>query len=211
MARLEPRELVVYVPAANCAAVPTIRRGSGIVGIPEPNEADVRVYFEGNVYGSVGMERLADRAAHAFDRLRSQYPTVAVARLPKTALVDVGTFDPWQGRITPRDAEAERAIADWLDASDLDPAELQKSGAPARWLPSVGDRYRLARNVDRYPHFIAPTGATGTITQADGHGIALKLDEHLPGAETWDNEVVWAEEQVADFAVDCEREEKGAV
>jgi len=189
--------------------VPNIRRGSGIVGIPEPDESDVLVYFEGNVYGSTGMERLADRAYHAFDRLRSQYPTVAFARLPKTALVDVGTFDPWQGQITPRSEEAEREIADWLDSPDsLDPAELRKTGSPARWLPTVGDRYRLARDVDRYPHFIAPSGAAGTITQADAHGIALKLDEPLPGAEEWDNEVVWAEDQVDSFGEDCKREDK---
>lgn len=65
---------------------------------------------------------------------------------------------------------------------------------------SAADRYALAlaqswsrvvlvRDVERYPFFIAPKGSTGTIVHADAEMIAIRLDEFLPGAEEWDNEV----------------------
>lgn len=72
-------------------------------------------------------------------------------------------------------------------------------------LPAVGSRWRLRHNVDRYPHFIAPEGAYGTVTDTYDSNISLKLDEPLAGAEDWDNEVVWAEDPKAEnFARDCE-------
>lgn len=56
-----------------------------------------------------------------------------------------------------------------------------------------GARVRLIGNAERYPHFIAPSGATGTVVD---HGdpaitLAVRLDEPLPGAEEWGNEVHW--------------------
>jgi hypothetical protein len=32
--------------------------------------------------------------------------------------------------------------------------------------------------------------------------VAVKLDDLLPGAEEWDNEVCWSQETVSDFALD---------
>src|SRR5262245_33755058 len=55
----------------------------------------------------------------------------------------------------------------------------------------VGRRVRLTNDIDRYPHFIAPKGATGTVTEAHPDLYSVKLDELLPGAEEWDNEVCW--------------------
>lgn len=76
-------------------------------------------------------------------------------------------------------------------------------GAPSD-LPAVGSRWRLKHDVDRFPHFVAPAGATGTVTDTYGAHISLKLDEHLPGAETWENEVVWTDADTERFAQDCE-------
>lgn len=59
-------------------------------------------------------------------------------------------------------------------------------------LPAVGSRWKLKRDVDRFPHFVAPAGAEGTITDTYDSNISLRLDEPLAGAEEWDNEVVWA-------------------
>lgn len=63
--------------------------------------------------------------------------------------------------------------------------------AASEQVPAVGSRGRLRRNVDRFPHFVALAGATGTVTEATDSLIALRLDEVLPGAEEWDNEVCW--------------------
>lgn len=73
-------------------------------------------------------------------------------------------------------------------------------------LPSVGDRFRLARDVDRYPHFIAAEGAPGTVTDVTDGRVSLKVDTPLPGAEQWDNEVVWDTEAGDDFWGDVHRE-----
>jgi hypothetical protein len=59
--------------------------------------------------------------------------------------------------------------------------------------PAAGSRVELVVDVDRYPHFVAPAGSTGTVVD---HGdpqivLAVRLDEPLAGAEEWDNEVHW--------------------
>lgn len=58
-------------------------------------------------------------------------------------------------------------------------------------LPTVGSRVRLLRDVERYPHFIAPKGSEGTVTSVDEYALCVRLDEVLVGAKEWDNEVHW--------------------
>ena len=57
---------------------------------------------------------------------------------------------------------------------------------------NVGTRVKLKHDVDRYPHFIAGAGSTGTVTHSDGRTLCVRMDEAVSGAETWDNEVVWS-------------------
>lgn len=66
---------------------------------------------------------------------------------------------------------------------------------------AVGTRVRLTHAVDRYPHFIAPQGATGALTVSGPDVVCVRLDEHLHGAEAWDNEVCWYPEN-GDFPED---------
>lgn len=68
--------------------------------------------------------------------------------------------------------------------------------AASEQLPAVGSRGRLRRSVDRFPHFVAQAGATGTVAEATDSLIALRLDELLPGAEEWDNEVCWTSDDI---------------
>lgn len=61
-------------------------------------------------------------------------------------------------------------------------------------LPAPGDRVRLTVEVWRYPHFLVPAGATGTVvdmTDAVPEMFAVRLDEFVPGASEWDNEIHW--------------------
>lgn len=64
-------------------------------------------------------------------------------------------------------------------------ASIEAQEPPVR----AGDRVRLRELVERFPHFEAPAGATGTVTVADRGGVWVRLDEHLPGAEEWANEI----------------------
>jgi len=66
----------------------------------------------------------------------------------------------------------------------------------------TGTKVRLTRNVERYPHFIAPEAATGVVvmtgkwtgwdTPVEGV-FSVRIDEPIAGAEAWDNEVHWGE------------------
>ena len=65
-----------------------------------------------------------------------------------------------------------------------------------------GIRVRLTRDVERYPHFVAPKGATGEITESSREIVSVRLDEDLPGSEAWENEVHWYPENGDDAAAD---------
>ena len=61
-----------------------------------------------------------------------------------------------------------------------------------------GTRVKLRKDVERYPHFVAPEGAEGIITKKEEDLIAVRLDEPLEGAEEWDNEIHWHKGQFPD-------------
>ena len=54
-----------------------------------------------------------------------------------------------------------------------------------------GLHFQLRNDVDRLPDFLAPAGMTGTITVADEHGVRARMNQHIDGAEHWDNELRW--------------------
>jgi hypothetical protein len=120
-------EIVIYVPTGRHSATAGIARGSAIVGLPEPGSEEVRVYFEGAIFGQSNMVTLADRAVHASGRLRERYPTVAVRMVPREALAAVGTFEEDSGRILLTGEQSSTAVAGWLGLPTLDPAELRPS------------------------------------------------------------------------------------
>jgi len=125
-------EPVVYVPAGDHPATARIAAGSGIVGRPDGCEL-TEVYFEGGLYAQVGMSSLADRVAHAHDRMATDYPTAAKMIVPRDALVAVGTFLPREGRIELTGPDSEARVAGWLSdgGRQLDPAELLCRLGPA--------------------------------------------------------------------------------
>lgn len=68
---------------------------------------------------------------------------------------------------------------------------------------NVGDRFVLTQVVERYPHFSAPVGLTGTVVEVDPM-VAGKMDLPLKGAEEWDNEIMFGQsgekiDSLADF------------
>lgn len=72
------------------------------------------------------------------------------------------------------------------------------AAAESRLAPAPGTRFALSEPVERYPHFAAPAGATGTVVYVDEYVICMHMDEYLPGAESWDNEITWAIEDDCD-------------
>lgn len=56
-----------------------------------------------------------------------------------------------------------------------------------------GARVRTTRELDRYPHFIVEAGSVGTVVDVgDPTLFAVKLDDEVPGADDWGNEVHWS-------------------
>lgn len=58
-----------------------------------------------------------------------------------------------------------------------------------------GSRVRLKQDIERFPHFFVPAGATGTVSCADDDATFwVRMDEHIEGAECWDNEIHFSPE-----------------
>ena len=85
----------------------------------------------------------------------------------------------------------------------MNPGPADRDERPA--VPTLGERFVLTANVDRFPHFIAARGSVGTVTDVTDWDICLRLDDPLPGAEPWDNEIVWCTADGQDFWRDVER------
>ncbi len=87
---------------------------------------------------------------------------------------------------------------------DMDPGEADRFHKAAfraieHWvfrnaikLPPDGTRVRLTEEIERYPHFIVRAGMLGTVRRSGGV-FEVRLDETVPGAEEWDNCIVWSE------------------
>lgn len=113
------------------------------------------------------------------------------------------------------DEQMDAADAFGFDLADVALECLEKSGAVPPQMPTnreltshgltVGARVRLRRDVERYPHFIARKGMTGTVTNADeSGGVNVRMDAFLNGAQEWSNEVVWYDADLPDATRDLE-------
>lgn len=85
---------------------------------------------------------------------------------------------------------AEAAVKEWI-ANNVVTNECDV--AP-------GYRFRLFRESDRFPDFCAPSGLTGVVTVVDDSGVWARMDQYIPGAEHWENQIHW--ESPHDFASD---------
>lgn len=62
---------------------------------------------------------------------------------------------------------------------------------------SVGQRVRLRRRVERYPHAAVPEGTLGTIALIGPAEFSIRPDIHIDGLEEWGNELRWANAELA--------------
>ena len=90
-----------------------------------------------------------------------------------------GDLSPWA--TFHLDQAAEAAIKEWI-ANNV---TTQQSDIAA------GYRFKLFRQVDRFPDFLAPADLTGVVTAVDDNGVWGRMDEHIAGAEQWDNQIHW--------------------
>lgn len=104
------------------------------------------------------------------------------------------------------DAESEQHVARREFVRQI-LAEIDRSVAFGDTTPYHGMRVRWPGPGDHHPHFVVPEGATGTVIRSSADGdpaIVVRLDQHLDGAEEWDNEVHWPLADVQHFFAEVE-------
>lgn len=118
---------------------------------------------------------LLQRANEAFwEVIAKEFPEATTGDFPPDA-----TFD-W-------DLATEKAVRLWIWGNVPFPP---------------GYRFKLARDVERFPHFVARNGSTGTVTVNDDDGVWAKMDHSIDGAREWENEIHW--ESLFDFIDDID-------
>jgi hypothetical protein len=65
-----------------------------------------------------------------------------------------------------------------------------------------GTRVTARYNVDRYPHFLVPKGATGTVLDQGDGLFVVKLDQPVAGCEEWDQEIYYADSDGSSMVAD---------
>ena len=126
-----------------------------------------------------------DKLRHIIENADIAFWEVVVKHFPHATAGDVS---PW-ATIRLHQAQQE-AVEEWIannvmtQGSDIAP----------------GYRFKLLRDVDRFPNFRAEAGLTGTVTSADESGVWARMDDHVAGAEQWDNQIHW--DTPDDFAWD---------
>lgn len=101
----------VYIPRPSTYLASVISPCSGIVGRPGISAGTIDIYYEGNIYKASSMNRWVQKIRHAYDRMRTRYPTRARATVPSHDLIEVASYDAQQCIITISD---EATAKNWL-------------------------------------------------------------------------------------------------
>lgn len=126
----------------------------------------------------MNIQQLTNEALEAFWQ-------VIVKHFPKATTGDLSPLTTFH-----LDQAAEAAVHEWISYN----ATTRESDI------AVGYRFTLFRQVERFPDFLVPSGLTGVVTAVDASGVWGRMDQHIAGAEQWDNQVHWEEPE--DFAWD---------
>jgi hypothetical protein len=92
-------------------------------------------------------------------------------------------------------------IGDFKTQSQAEEVYARITGRPYLHPTKEGARFRLIREVDRFPDFVARPGLTGTVTAVSG-GIRGRIDQPVSGAQAWGNELHW--DSLLEFLADTE-------
>ena len=110
---------------------------------------------------------------------------VIVERFPKATTGDLSPLATFQLH-----QAAKAAVREWI-ANNVTTQETDIA---------EGYRFRLFRPVDRFADFLARADLTGIVTAVDNSGVWGRMDQHIAGAEQWDNHIHWQTEE--EFARD---------
>jgi hypothetical protein len=125
-----PLRLSLYVPHPESRLCTELARGSAIVGLPMAS-GQVRIYYEGNVFGAQNLKRYRDKAVQAAGRMLHRYPagypTRAREDVDPREVVEVGGIDTKTYRIDISVMPTD--LSWWIDSEDLvDLGLIEKAG-----------------------------------------------------------------------------------
>jgi hypothetical protein len=129
--------VLVLIPFVETSIAP----GSGVVTGGDRGDADsgeLRVWFEGNLFNAVNLQRWADRVHCAAERMRTNYPTTAVRNFPGECFRAVAFYDPETGRFDWQVPGWRALLSDWL-GRPVEDEDLQTSlvAHEERWVPPL--------------------------------------------------------------------------
>lgn len=127
----------VYVPIGESFGIKT---GSGMVGQKAQN-GQVEIYFEGDLYGAVGMENYAERCYSAAGRMKTRYPTITTRVVKEENVRRIGSLDLRSGKVN-LEVPIE-SVRDWVDLSEK--AQLSAPSVRAR------NENLLGKDIMRHP------------------------------------------------------------
>ena len=84
----------------------------------------------------------------------------------------------------------EEAVREWI-INNAVPKDPDEHHSMLRIHVRPGYRFRLRRDVDRFPDFLVRKGATGTVISARSGAVVALMDDVIQGAEEWENHVIW--------------------
>jgi hypothetical protein len=142
----------------------------------------------------------SDGAPTAGDRVRVWFTGNGVV----VEATDDPRMKPYTIRLDGADADSYYH-ADQVRPEDVDERRPVRQAPGEKATPAIGERFVLVADVERYPHFVAAGGSKGTVADVSEGSVSLRLDDLLPGAVEWDNEVVWSEGVGRGFWEDVER------
>lgn len=164
---------------------------------PEDGSTEYNEDYEGTVV----LEATVDgESSFASDRYWNEYPQHCLSDEQVIAAIKADLVRRGKAEASSLELKAVPGMAgygvpspfggDYLSDGYHTP-EAAVAAAELKLVAPVGTRVRLKHPVDRYPHFLAAEGATGTVHYLSDV-YEVKMDEHLEGAEEWDNAIQWA-------------------
>jgi hypothetical protein len=135
-------------------------------------------------------DEIRDLTEHAMDA----FWQVIVERFPEATTGDLSI-----DRTIRFSLAGEEAVREWIanNAVPHMPGEQPK-------VPGIhvrpGYRFKLRRDVDRFPDFLVRKGSTGTVISAHKGSIVALMDHVIEGAKEWENHVIWEHDFLEDTA-----------
>lgn len=88
----------------------------------------------------------------------------------------------------------------WQRVSQEGRPTVPREGGDGARLDTLGLCLRLVRDVERFPHYVAPRGCPVKVVESDREKVEALARWPVPGAEEWGNRIHWYSSAIQDDA-----------